>query len=899
MDGRTYPYLRLASSPAVGGLLLDARPAFVISGDGARILWANAAGAAFFGEAAMGDLLARRFSDLNPIKAQAARLGRLLPSETERLEILRFGQGVGLAMLPAACRRLNLAGAERAVLAVAAARAPDGSTTARAERLVDAIGGGDCLAAVLTAEGKVVAASGGLDTLTPAEPAIDGLIAEAMASPERLTGAAIGREGRAAGTARFSAEGREFLLLIVGPPAEAPAAASDAPRLSDARAAETPPPAADAVPEVETEAETEAQVEAEAPPLAPVVRFAWAADSAGRFTIVSPELALAVGAANADVVGRTWSEIAGALDLDPDGSIGAAFDSGAGFAATVYWPDANAGDRIAVDLAAYPAGAGYRGFGVFRTDDRRPDERADRSGFAARTTPDAASTPPADDAPTDVQEPEDLDDAARKSVEEGAGRRDANTPPVPGETGQPSNVVHLATPPAGRTPPENLSGIEREAFRRIAEALGTQPPEVDGKAPAAEPAARPDTGKAAARPPAAVDTRLLDRLPIGIVIFRDRKPLFANRTLLELLGYESYDAFVAAGGAEAIFPGGDDIAGNIAEAGGKLAARGKGGSTVPVKAWLHAITFAGATALMLSIADGRGGDGDDALAVEFARSEARAEELEAILDTATDGVIVIDGRGKIGSMNRAAEALFGVDAGDYRGRYFTDLLADESQKPALDYLDGLASNGVASVLNDGREVIGRVPQGGLIPLFMTMGRIAGTEKFCAVLRDITHWKTVEEELVGARRAAEAASQQKSDFLAKISHEIRTPLNAIIGFSEMMMEERFGPIGNTRYRDYLRDIHVSGGHLMSLINDLLDLSKIEAGKVDLTFEAVPANAVIQDCVALMQPQANRERIIIRTSLATDLPNVVADTRSFRQICSTSCRTRSSSPAPAAR
>ena len=189
---------------------------------------------------------------------------------------------------------------------------------------------------------------------------------------------------------------------------------------------------------------------------------------------------------------------------------------------------------------------------------------------------------------------------------------------------------------------------------------------------------------------------------------------------------------------------------------------------------------------------------------------------------------------------------------------------------------------MASVLNDGREVIGKVPRGGLIPLFMTIGRLGDRRKFCAVLRDITHWKNVEEELIAARRAAEAANAQKSDFLAKISHEIRTPLNAIIGFSEVMMEERFGPIGNDRYRDYLRDIHLSGAHLMSLINDLLDLSKVEAGKLDLTFEAVSLNEVIQESVALMQPQANRERIIIRTSLSAGVPSVVADLRSLRQI-----------------
>ena len=105
-----------------------------------------------------------------------------------------------------------------------------------------------------------------------------------------------------------------------------------------------------------------------------------------------------------------------------------------------------------------------------------------------------------------------------------------------------------------------------------------------------------------------------------------------------------------------------------------------------------------------------------------------------------------------------------------------------------------------------------------------------------MFRDITQWKRAEEELTNAKRQAGTASSAKSDFLAKISHEIRTPLNAIIGFSEVMMEERFGPVGNERYRDYLKDIHTSGEHMISLLNDLLDLSKIEAGKLDLTFAA---------------------------------------------------------------
>src|SRR5205085_8206822 len=99
---------------------------------------------------------------------------------------------------------------------------------------------------------------------------------------------------------------------------------------------------------------------------------------------------------------------------------------------------------------------------------------------------------------------------------------------------------------------------------------------------------------------------------------------------------------------------------------------------------------------------------------------------------------------------------------------------------------------------------------------------------------------------------------------------------------VMMEERFGPVGNERYREYLNDIHASGGHLVSLVNDLLDLSKIEAGRLDLVFASVNLNQLVQQCVGLMQPQANQSRIIIRSSLSPSLPPLTADARSVRQI-----------------
>ncbi|NRG19918.1 PAS domain S-box protein [Rhizobiales bacterium] len=394
--------------------------------------------------------------------------------------------------------------------------------------------------------------------------------------------------------------------------------------------------------------------------------------------------------------------------------------------------------------------------------------------------------------------------------------------------------------------------------------------------------------------PGAIDRKLLDRLPIGVAIIREPDVLYVNRALLELLGHRDLGALNRAGGLEALFAEPEDWPATDSEEKTferTMRVKLADGGTKPVKARLHAVPWGEGHALMMSLLDRHDplqeAAFDQLHMVQTALGEAEQQvaELDTVLETATDGVLVLDDQATILKVNRSAEALFDAAREQMVGTSLMEYLAPESHRDARDYIEGLAKNGVASVLNDGREVIGRVRGGGLIPLFMTLGRI-GTDpsspRFCAVLRDITQWKTAEEELTDAKRQAENASSQKSDFLAKISHEIRTPLNAIIGFSEVMMEERFGPIGNDRYKEYLRDIHTSGSHLMSLINDLLDLSKIEAGKLDLSFESVSANDIIRECVALMQPQANRERVIIRASLPGSVPNIVADGRSVRQV-----------------
>ncbi len=144
-------------------------------------------------------------------------------------------------------------------------------------------------------------------------------------------------------------------------------------------------------------------------------------------------------------------------------------------------------------------------------------------------------------------------------------------------------------------------------------------------------------------------------------------------------------------------------------------------------------------------------------------------------------------------------------------------------------------------------------------------------------------KTLDEEAVPTPAELDAhAATRRLDFLAKVSHEVRTPLNSILGFTELMLQERFGPIGNARYTGYIEDIHQSGLYALSLLNDLLDISKIEAGKFELDFTAVEVPELVEDCVNSLQPLAKRARIVLRTSLAEKLPCIVADPRRLKQI-----------------
>ncbi|MBB5571519.1 MULTISPECIES: ATP-binding protein [Rhizobium] len=388
-----------------------------------------------------------------------------------------------------------------------------------------------------------------------------------------------------------------------------------------------------------------------------------------------------------------------------------------------------------------------------------------------------------------------------------------------------------------------------------------------------------------------LSAEIVDQLPLAILVHAGDRLIHGTPEFLRLTGYESLTDLDHVGGLDALLQR-HDLEGKTEQPGTMMVVRADD-TLVPVTARLQSIRWEDGTALMLALMPLEKSEAPapepvpeearpERMVEKLAKLQVEIEELRSTLETATDGVIIIGQEGEIRSMNRSASALFNYDDQETRGKPFVMLFAHESQKAVLDYLGGLSGHGVASVLNDGREVIGREASGGFVPLFMTMGRLNSSNGYCAVIRDITQWKRTEEELRNAKRAAETANAHKTDFLARVSHEIRTPLNAIIGFSDMMAGERFGPIGHSRYIEYAADIGRSGRHVLDIVNDLLDISKIEAGEMDLEFSSVGLNEAIAEAVSLVQPQANSQRVIIRTALSQAVPNVVADLRSIKQI-----------------
>lgn len=263
---------------------------------------------------------------------------------------------------------------------------------------------------------------------------------------------------------------------------------------------------------------------------------------------------------------------------------------------------------------------------------------------------------------------------------------------------------------------------------------------------------------------------------------------------------------------------------------------------------------------------------------ELLESNARLEQesaqvIETLIGNIREGIIVTTPDGSVLSVNAAARRMFDLPEGpegevaDLRLERL--IMLDENDAPAEEKV---------------REAMG-ITVGGrrfVVEASINDYRTHGENRLLWIVRDISERKAKEEALQAAKESAEEANRLKSQFLATMSHELRTPLNAILGFSEVIRDQTFGADAGSRYRDYASDIFLSGTHLLELINDILDLSKIEAGGYVLNHETLDLSEIAGECVAAVQTVAQKQGI----SLKADLPDarcpLVADRRSARQI-----------------
>lgn len=859
-------------------------PIWLFDLSGTKLLFANPAGAALFGFAASSAAMAASFENTEIAKQIARSAATLRQDGTPRLERLRgMGMPFGRPLI-CTCSKVTVASAT-AILVIATEPCHPVLTLAeRARRLIESK--------------EAVAAFDPDGNLLHATPS----------AAKRLGGVILLADIPEKGEILYAGEGADAVTLVLfsgeedRPSQNAGTSVNDATEnavdlspIADAIAAMTVPQPSHCTSQDDGIAQSDLQdtIESALQPAAGSVgnnlrrhplRFVWETDAENRFTITDRDFLNIAGPRTTSLMGRFWNEISAKLALDPEGRIAHAMvsrDTWSGI--EVDWP-AKDGQRIKIALCGIPAFdrerlfCGYRGWGVVHGQ-----PLADLADTAVAAVVDAEPTPAHAEAKTDIQspvsnaeapvalpvetmaEPADVIEAPENVVPFRATGQDARpiTPAAAEQTAFQELTSRLAM---------RLKGADELARGQIEKVTVEQFSLSEVTLTDIYPNEQTARDLWPSESDLSLQTAILDHLPAGVLLYRLNSFIYANPAFLTLTGHASIGDFAQAGGLDSLFietvasPDSDDGQSLRIAAPARHASMGGRLVTLPI-------------------------DDDDAMALVLfpnavsrpaTHTDARSN-LSSLLDIATDGVVVIDRDGQIVEANAGAARLFGYEKEELPGQAFSNLFAPESERAAKASLERLTSGGSVGPIDDGREFIGRRRHGSLLFLNMLLARAdQNSARFCAIFRDITRWKSAEKDLTAARQQAEKASSAKSEFLARISHEMRTPLNAIIGFSDVMMEERFGPIGNDRYRDYLKDIKASGSHLVSLLNDLLDLSKIEAGKMELNFERVNLNDLTQQSVAIMQAQANRARIIVRTALSMNVPVIVADPRSVRQI-----------------
>jgi PAS domain S-box-containing protein len=259
--------------------------------------------------------------------------------------------------------------------------------------------------------------------------------------------------------------------------------------------------------------------------------------------------------------------------------------------------------------------------------------------------------------------------------------------------------------------------------------------------------------------------------------------------------------------------------------------------------------------------------------------------LSDILRIAPEAIVSIDATGRIIVFNNAAERIFGYEHDEIIGRKLDVLLPQRFRAQHQELIEGFIASEVESrSISQGGEISGLRKDGTEFPLEASISQLRsrGQTILTVTLHDITESKNAEMLLHKALGDAQKADQSKQNFLANMSHELRTPLNAIVGFSDIMENQLFGEIENERYRGYIGDIASSARHLLDMVNDVLDISKLEAGLKELHVTEFDIAEAVKDAIRVVRVlmEAKDQRFI--AEMEGKLSEVQADKTAFRQI-----------------
>ena len=249
--------------------------------------------------------------------------------------------------------------------------------------------------------------------------------------------------------------------------------------------------------------------------------------------------------------------------------------------------------------------------------------------------------------------------------------------------------------------------------------------------------------------------------------------------------------------------------------------------------------------------------------------------LRAMANAAQETIVLCSADNKVVHANAAAAELFGCPGGELVGRDITALIIPKGSAPedAGDGAERQFAPAVALTRERGEVAVEVVRR----PVDIPMSKLEAIS-----IRDVSERNRLVEEVGLARDQAKAANKSRSEFLAMMSHELRTPLNAVIGYSEIIKQETFGPVGSPKYREYVDDIHDSGCHLLNIINDILDLSKLETGGLELLEVDVSVAEALDASARLVRERAVTDGVTLELNGGDDLPTLRADERKLKQI-----------------